>query len=182
MEIILVRHGKPASANNAVLNVPGFANWVRRYNASEVSEQSVPESKNNKYQSYYLISSDLKRAVHSALIYTGNKPNQELKLLREMEIPRYKLPFRLKAFTWVYLNRALWMLGLKGSFESYTDAKARAKIAADKLISLAKEKNNVIVFGHGYMNLHIRKYLISKGWQLNSKSNCYWGVTSLEMD
>jgi hypothetical protein len=106
--------------------------------------------------------------------------NNTFQLFREMEIPRYKFPFRLKAWTWVYLSRALWILGLKGSFESYKQAKVRAELAAIKLTELANEKGKVVVFGHGYMNLHIRKSLVKKGWQLNNKSNNFWGVTSLE--
>jgi hypothetical protein len=72
------------------------------------------------------------------------------------------------------------MLGLKGSFESFKQAKQRADIAATQLIELAKCQDKVVLFGHGYMNRYIRKSLIQKGWALNSKSNAYWGVTSLE--
>jgi len=97
-----------------------------------------------------------------------------------MDIPRYKLPFKLKAMTWVYLCRALWMLGLKGSFESYRSAKKRSERAAEELIELANIKGKVVLFGHGYMNLHIRKILIQKGWSLNCKSNGFWGLSSLE--
>ena len=89
-----------------------------------------------------------------------------------MEIPRYKLPLRLKAWTWVYLCRVLWMLGLKGSFESYKLAKLRAELAADKLIELAIQNNKVVLFGHGYMNLHIRKALILKVRRFQWRTLC----------
>tara|TARA_Y100000814_G_C12254448_1_gene376220 strand:+ start:582 stop:737 length:156 start_codon:yes stop_codon:yes gene_type:complete len=42
MEIILVRHGQPQKAGNTLLNAAGFANWVKNYNHSLVSEQSLP--------------------------------------------------------------------------------------------------------------------------------------------
>jgi len=180
MEIILIRHGKPTSANNPILNASEFTKWVRRYNASDVASDSRPNTILQNINSYYVVSSDLKRAIHSTLIYTGKESNEKLKILREMEIPRYKLPFKLKAWTWVYLNRFLWMLGLRGSFESYKEAKIRAELAANKLIELAINKGNIIVFGHGYMNLHVRKALINKGWSLDFKSNQYWGKTSLK--
>ena len=140
MEIILIRHGKPTSANNPALNAVGFTHWVRRYNFSDVSKNSRPESMLDQYKGHYVVSSDLQRAIHSANIYTGQSPALTSKRYREMEIPRYKFPFRLKAMTWVYLNRACWMLGLKGSFEYYRQAKVRADLAADSLIELAGKK------------------------------------------
>ena len=182
MEIVLIRHGKPTSADNPVLNASEYTKWIRRYNLSDVAINSRPESKDAMHKSCYIVSSDFNRAIHSANIYTGQSPKVISKLYREMEIPRYKLPFRLKAWSWVYLCRVLWMLGLKGSFESYQLAKIRAELAADKLIELAIQNNKVVLFGHGYMNLHIRKSLIRKGWLLNSKSNDFWGVTSLNLD
>jgi broad specificity phosphatase PhoE len=182
MEIILIRHGKPTSAHNLKINAVGFAKWVKNYNSSDIPDNSRPvERIHGDINTYYIVSSNLKRAIHSAEIYTGKSPDRTLRILREMEIPRYKLPFQLKAWTWVYLNRALWMIGLKGSFESYKQARQRAQNAADELILLAKEKNKVIIFGHGYINLYIRKYLVKEGWRLHNKDNNFWGITALEI-
>lgn len=182
MEIILIRHGKPTSANNPTLDASNYAKWIRQYNFSDVAKSSRPESIDVRYKSFYVLSSDLKRAIHSSNIYLGKSPEQIHKLYREMEIPRYKLPFQLKAWTWVYLSRVLWMLGREGPFESFKEAKLRAGLAADELIKTAKKQDSVVLFGHGFMNLYIRKSLVSKGWLLNSKCNAYWGVTHLETD
>ena len=180
MEIVLIRHGKPASANNPVVNACEYSKWIRRYNFSAVAKHSRPKIINTQYKAFYLVASDYKRAIHSANIYTGKNPQEIDKLFREMEIPRYKLALKLKAWHWVYLSRALWMLGFKGPFESFSQAKQRADIAADRLITVAKSQDKVILFGHGYMNRYIRKSLMKKGWLLNSKSNAYWGVTCLK--
>jgi len=180
MEIILIRHGRPTSANNLVLSASEYAKWIRRYNFSDVSKQSRPDSINKDVGSYYLVSSDFNRAIHSTEIYTGRSPDLISSTYKEMEIPRYKLPFKFKAMTWVYLCRVLWMLGLKGPFESYRLAKKRSELAAKQLVALAQEKGNVALFGHGYMNLHIRRALIKQGWSLNCKSNAFWGLSSLE--
>ena len=180
MEIILIRHGKPSSANNPVLDACDYTKWIRRYNASKVAINSRPESINDKYKHFYTLSSDLKRAIHSANIYVGKSPEEVDKLYREMEIPRYKLPFKLKAWNWVFISRLLWMFGCKGPFESFTQAKLRADKAAVQLIAIAQHQEQIVLFGHGYMNRYIRKALIQKGWLLNSKSNAFWGITSLE--
>lgn len=180
MEIILIRHGKPESAHNRILNASEYALWIREYNASMVAENSRPEIIEKSFQSYYLLSSDYKRALHSANIYTGKGPEEVSSLFREMDIPRYKIPLKLKAWNWVYFSRFLWMIGFKGSFESFIEAKQRAEIAADELIDKANSHQGVVLFGHGFMNRYIRKSLIKKGWTLNSKNNAYWGVTTLQ--
>jgi hypothetical protein len=69
MEIILIRHGKPAAVSNPVVDVYEYVKWIRRYNLSGALKGSRPESINPLYQSYYLISSDLKEQ-HIAQIFT----------------------------------------------------------------------------------------------------------------
>ncbi|MDO6488383.1 histidine phosphatase family protein [Colwellia sp. 6_MG-2023] len=181
MEIILIRHGKPTSANNPMVNAAEYAKWIRRYNFSDVADNSRPKSINTNYISQYTISSDLKRAIHSTNIYVGKKPDEINRLYREMDIPRYKLPFSLTAWQWVYFCRVLWMFGFTGSFETFKQAKQRANIAASELIKAANKQNTVVLFGHGFMNRYIRKSLIQAGWTLTSKSNDYWGVTRLKI-
>jgi broad specificity phosphatase PhoE len=179
MEIILIRHGKPAVQYDASIDASAFVKWVRQYNFSEVAEYSRPKAIDRQFGSYYVVSSDLKRAKHSSQIYTGRKPDLIKSDFREMHIPRYKLPFKCKAMTWVYLCRLLWMLGVSGPFESYQYARERAKLAAQQLIELATIEGKVVLFGHGYMNLHIRRALAKQGWKVHSKSNAYWGVSTL---
>jgi len=181
MKIVLIRHGKPVSADNPILNACQYTHWIRRYNASKVAINSRPLTVNDDYKYFYTLSSDLKRAIHSTNIYLGKPPEKVDKLYREMEIPRYRFPFKLKAWNWVYFSRLLWMLGYKGPFESFTQAKKRADTAAIKLIEMAQVQDQVVLFGHGFMNRYIRKSLIQKGWVLNTKSNAYWGVTCLEI-
>lgn len=134
----------------------------------------------DKYHAHYIVSSDLKRAVESTQICFKKLPAQKLNIFRKLEIPRYKLPFYLKTSTWLILNRVLWTLGFKGSFESHTSAKRRALIATEQLILLANKHDKVVLVGHGYMNFYIRRSLSKKGWNLKEKSRRYWGVTRLE--
>ncbi len=182
MEIILIRHGKPSSADSPALNASEYTQWVRQYNFSGVSQKSRPDTINKKLKSYYLVSSHFNRAIESAEIYTGRSPDKISTLFKEMDIPRYKLPFKFKAMTWVYLCRVLWMLGLKGRFESYASARKRAEVAAEQLVELSQQNGDLVLFGHGYMNLHIRRSLRKKGWRINSKSNDFWGLSSLTLE
>lgn len=177
MEIRLIRHGKPTSSQNPKLNALGFVYWIKAYNASNVSAQSKPPLHiKADICSHYIVASDLKRAVHSAKLLTGKSPDQTCKILRELEIPRYKLPFQLRAWTWVYLSRLLWFFGFKGNFESFKIAKQRAFLAAEMLIELAEKNENIAVFSHGVINIYIRRRLKQLGWRELEKSNDYWGM------
>ena len=181
MGIFLVRHSEPSAATNPQLNAAGFAQWVRKYNASGLSDESVlPASMRNRLPDGYVVCSDLPRAIQSAQVCFDRPADEQLSLLREMEIPRYKLPFRLGAYTWLILNRALWYSGLKGKFESFEIARDRARLATDSLEHLYKVHGELIVFGHVLMNKQIAKCLIRRGWRGQVKHCAYWGMMELE--
>lgn len=176
MDIYLIRHGKPQSATNERVNSAGFSQWVRRYDRSLVAASSRPPTAlQAEAQTGVVVSSDLSRAVHSAELCSGRTPDIVLPRMREMEIPRYRLPLRLNAWTWVYLNRALWMAGRKGYGETYSAAKKRALLAADDLEAIVGRSQRVVVFGHALINLFVAKQLVQRGWQGKPKATNYWG-------
>lgn len=179
MEIILIRHGKPTGAINPCVDAIGYTQWVSDYNRSVVSSTSHPKVINQAYCDFYHIASDYPRAIHSAKLYTKKCPDYIDNIYREMDIPYYTFPFKLRAWTWLYVSRFLWMIGFKGNFESFKEAKRRAFQATEQLIKIAEKEERVVLFGHGFMNLHIRKVLVNKGWQLVSKNNDYWGESKL---
>lgn len=181
MEILLVRHGKPRTATSEPLNASEYAKWVRRYDLSDVADDSRPDYQVEALSDCYIVSSQLNRAIHSCEIFTGRKPDQISPLFKEMDIPRFKLFGKFKPMTWVYLCRVLWMLGKNGPFESYREAKLRAEQAASELVSLAQTHQKVVLFGHGFLNFHIRKALMKQHWNLQFKNSAYWGKSKLSL-
>lgn len=180
-EIILIRHGRPRSADNIRCTASGYANWIRKYNAADLDPRSKP-AKLLSLNNYFVMSSDLHRARLTARYYCGHGACEYSSLFREMDIPYYRLPFRLRAWTWVYFSRALWMAGAGGRFESYKDAKARAEMAVNLLEVRAKTHKKIVMFGHGMMNREIRKRLQQRGWTVAEKDNGYWGVNRLHLN
>lgn len=181
MEIVLIRHGKPVGATNPKLSASGFADWVLNYDASEVDVDSLPpENLKQAIRNHFIVSSNLERAIDSAKICLNLAPHLIDNVLREMEIPSYPLPFKLKAYTWLVLNRLLWFIGIKGDVESFKEAKIRANNAAHTLIALAAEHHKVAVFGHGLMNKYVAKELERLGWKLSSQGNSYWSSLKLQ--
>jgi len=189
MEIVLVRHGKPKAAEQGEqsgrVSAGSYTRWVRSYNNSEVASSSRPISESvMHYGQHYCLSSNLKRAIQSATIFTGSQPEQEWPVLKEMDIPRYKLPLRLKPYTWLILSRLLWLMGVKKGIstrvETFKQAQLRAEEAASQLISLVEEKGKIIVFAHGMTNRYVKKELVRNGWLLTHKSSSFWGETCFQ--
>ena len=181
MEILLVRHGKPEGAVNPVITSPGFAQWVRRYNKSGLRPDSRPPADlSASVERCVVVSSDLLRARQSAELCVGHVPDLVLPTLREMEIPRYHLPGRFRASSWLYINRALWVLGRRGAFESFREAKVRARRAARRLHLLAEAHGRVVAFGHAYINRYVALELRSLGWRIERRSRPgYWASRHL---
>lgn len=180
MHIVLVRHGRPTGAVNPVVGAGGFAQWVRRYNQSGVARSSVPpERLKTSFAGFLAVSSRLKRAQQSCRLCLGREPDLRLPILNEMEIPRYKLPLRLPAYVWLYLNRLLWLLGRKGQFESWNEAKSRARQAALQLHELAQEHQQIVVFGHVLTNARVARELLALGWRGQARVKGYWGELHL---
>lgn len=182
MEIILIRHGKPTGAINPKLSAAGFANWVKNYNFSKIDAGSFPPKElGSSLSSHFIVGSNLPRSIDSACVCVNKEPDLKLKQLREMDIPRHKLPFEFKAYTWLIVNRIFWLLGFSGKVESFKSAKTRAKISAEKLHELAMQHGKVAVFGHGMMNKYIAKELSKLGWNSTSKGKKYWSVIKLKI-
>jgi len=182
MEIILIRHGKPTGAINPKLSATGFENWVSNYNLSEIEAGSFPPKElGGSLNSHFIVGSNLLRSIDSACLCVNKEPDLKLKELREMDIPSHKLPFEFKAYTWLIINRILWLLGFSGKVESFKAAKIRAKLSAEKLQELATQHGKVAVFGHGLMNKYIAKELSKLGWSSTSKGKQYWSVIKLKI-
>lgn len=180
MHIALVRHGEPAGADNPVVSASGFARWARRYERSRLKSGSVPPNAlGASFEHYLAISSGLPRSLHSAEVCLGRGPDLTMADLKEMEIPRYRIPLRMPAYGWLLINRAIWMAGVRGRFESFSDAKARARNASFQLHRLAHAHSGVVVFGHAIMNRRVAEHLVNLGWEGHPRQTGYWEVIDL---
>ena len=181
MEIILIRHGEPTGAINPKLSASGFANWVRNYNRSKVDPKSLPpEGLGCSLGTHFIVASDLARSIDSVNLCVSREPDLKLKQLREMDIPRYKLPFVFKAYTWLIISRLFWLAGFSGKVESFKAAKIRARVSAEMLQDLAKQHEKIAVFGHGLLNKYIAKELKKFGWDGSVEGKKYWKTIKLK--
>lgn len=180
MKITLVRHGKPKASCNPRVNAVGFAKWVRAYNHSYVhSSSQPPDELCNKIKGRYAISSDLNRAKHSAELCIGKAPDLVLREMREMDIPRFKIPFSTSVNNWLLISRVCWLLGISGRSEPLHVGRRRVLVAVDLILEQVKNNDDVVVFGHALINRFIVKELKKRGWSLEQQSKGFWGTTEL---
>ena len=179
-QIVLIRHGRPKSAHNDIVNAEEYAKWVHDYDRSELDPNSLPHVKVD-IESSYIVVSPLLRAKRSAQKYGVKRIDEYCEYLKEMDIPYYKVPLlSIRAWQWVVISRFLWFLGVKGRFESFKEAKWRVARLADHIENLSKQHQSIILFGHGMIHYFTRRELIKRGWLLIEKNSDFWGITSLE--
>jgi len=183
LKIILIRHGKPASAINKKLSANGFSKWISDYNQSMIAQESRPPALlKSKVEKHYVVSSDLPRAIHSAKLCSGKTPDLVLNKLKEMDVPQLKIPVKIDAYSWIILNGLLWLMGVHGHVESYRQGKLRAKNVAEILSSLASSKENIAVYGHVITNYLVAKELILRGWRARFSGKSFWSTLEFTHD
>ena len=164
MEIILLRHGKPEFELKGSLKASKFKQLTNAYAQSGIQD-FPPETLKERFNTYYVVCSDLERSIQSAKRLGFCKIHLLDDLYSETEIPYFDRSFlKLPVMGWLIIFRIFWLFGFNKNGESITKAKNRAKQAANKLIELANENNKVILVGHGLMNRLIAKQLRINNW------------------
>lgn len=175
MEIILLRHGKPKVELKGFLNAGEIKQLTFEYAQSGIQDTPTEQLKNN-FNHHYVVCSDLARSVESAEKLNLKNIHLSDALFRETDIPHFdKSFFKLPVMFWLILLRVMWLFGFSKNGESFSQAKNRSKLAAEKLIVLAKKNEKVIVIGHGLINRLIGKELDKKGWCASERvGKRYW--------
>ncbi|XHA18829.1 histidine phosphatase family protein [Citrobacter farmeri] len=177
MEIILMRHGKPAFTASSRVTSLKMAEWISQYNLCDTGSDMPPQfSKTLASRALHIISSPLPRA-RSSLTALGREPDLIDEVFREADLPVFHIPaFRLPPIFWASVFRIMWFCGISRNVESLGIAKQRAVQAADILVTSVKVVNGpVLLMGHGVMNRLIAKELISMGWkEYRREGNGYW--------
>ena len=143
-----------------------FPQLLHQYDQSTISADSEPAPATlERFADYFIVSSDLARAIDSAQRFHANAPQQRYSLFREVDgaylpIPWLKLPPKL----WAVLFIFMWLAGLFAYKQSIRQAKARAELAADTLEKLAEQHDRVLLLGHGFMNIYIARALRQRAW------------------
>ena len=184
MEISLLRHGKSKHIDDNRMTCEEFKSWVKKYDDCGVFEENFyPTTTLQKVESVNLVvTSNLKRSIESAKLLNPTVKVISDPLFRETELPIFPTVLRgLKLYPkiWAVILRCLWFSGYSRDCESLSNAKDRAKIAADALVTAAQENSGVVLVGHGFFNMFIGKELQKMGWKCERKLNSkHWNCTT----
>jgi len=163
MKITLYRHAEPLVSDNDVISGRDFISWVNKYNESGIKYIEVPDKKE-----HLVYSSNLARSYETGKLL-GKKVIQD-SIFREAEIPLLSFPaIHLKAKYWLIIARLLWFLGVRKNCESFFGAKKRAKQIADKIESILQNSGRLVLVGHGFINIFIKKEFLKRNWSVSDK-------------
>lgn len=184
MEISLIRHGKSTQTETSWITCSEFTNWVNKYDENGVFEEdSYPlETLQSVTKANSVVTSDLRRAVHSASLLNPDMNVVADSIFREIELPSPSARFlgiKLHPNVWSVVLRLLWLCGYSKKCESFRQAKQRARKATENLTTLAQEHSSVVLVGHGFFNLFIALELQRHGWKGKRKTSLkHWIATT----
>jgi len=182
--IIIARHGKPALSRKVKLNWREFRDWWKKYDAGGLlPEQKIPK----RLQSWVekadiVISSSLRRAIESAELASGRKPDFIYEELIEAALPPPHLgPLKIRPKSWGTWSRIAWYFGWSDGMETHRAARIRANHMCDVLAGHAKGGKIIYVSAHGWFNRMLKGSLMKRGWVCKSQNgDLHWSHRRFE--
>jgi len=168
--IILVRHAK-VNIDNPWIHAGEMKTFIERYDHATIEPPQITEEIHALTESADIeLSSKLSRSRETLELF-GNRVRDCHAVFNEAGLPYADgKSFKLPAKVWTLIFRLAWLLGYSNHSESYKEAKMRAEVAADLLVSLAADHQTVLLVGHGVMNCLIAKSLKKRGFVLREKT------------
>ncbi|WP_299754148.1 phosphoglycerate mutase family protein [uncultured Pontibacter sp.] len=182
--IFLIRHAKPKVARNGLFDVKAARQYIVDYDTAQVEKFVLQHEAIPHKQIKQVYCSTLVRSQLTARAIFGEEV--ELKIdhtFREFERRIISLPWlRLPIRFWLLSARLLWFLGFNSrDIETFRQARARAKQAAELLEQDARQNKTTILVAHGLLNSFIRRELKRLGWQASIKGgNSFLAVHMME--
>jgi broad specificity phosphatase PhoE len=185
LQILLVRHGRPAVDFRTRIPGSAFGAWLRSYDEAPLDVASVPPADLRARVATVgcIASSPLRRSRESAAHLAAGRPVVCDALFAEAGVPStIRLGLALRPRHWTLLLRVAWFCGWSGGAESVQGARRRAQSAAERLAELAREHRSVMLIGHGEINRMISRVLRRMGWDGPVSGSAYWSVAELQRE
>lgn len=180
--ITLARHGEPALSRKVRLNAPEYGEWWARYEVGGLKDGQTPPDQLIviALEVDTIIASTRRRAIETAQAVTRGRAFATDPLFIEAPLPPPPWPLWLKMspkrlgffarFWW-------WFFNNHGGQETRAEAEVRAGKAADLLVELSDQGQNVLVVAHGFFNWMIADALKQRGLtKLVDEGHAYWSI------
>jgi broad specificity phosphatase PhoE len=177
MRITLLRHGKPTFDLKGSVRAKDLGAIARSYDLSGIAGAPPIETVAAIQGGRFVVCSHLARSIESAKALGFSEIHVTEPLFCETAIPHFGSgSVSLPVGVWIVVLRILWLFGFSRNGESLINARKRARHAAERLIELAEEHQNILLVGHGFINRFIAKELKKSGWfGPSSPGTGYWG-------
>jgi broad specificity phosphatase PhoE len=184
LQIILIRHGRPALDVAPRTSHHGFRQYIDAYEEAGLDPQDVPpeELQDLLAELDAVFTSGKRRAHDSARVLA---PHAELvvdPLFIEAPLASPPIPLlRMKVPKWAVVARILWHVGYHPEIEGYRRAKHRAARATDILLGQAKRERTAALVAHGYFNFLIGRELRRRGFKKSGAHRArFWNAVLYE--
>lgn len=166
--ITLVRHGTPDWDFRTPIAGAALARWLDGERAAALVPGQRPSAELSAHVrgTRCIVASPLRRSIESArLVAPALHPIID-ECFTEPALPcALSSRLRLRPGAWTWLARSAWFCGWSAGVESFSAARARALLAGRRLVALAAEHGDVVLIGHGLMNILIAAQLRRLGWR-----------------
>jgi hypothetical protein len=184
MKISLIRHGRPNADFRSRIAGHQFAEWVRRYEESEVDPLLSPPEALIKSVAHcsVLACSPAARSRTSADLLGLTAERKVFPDASEAPLPtRIFCPMPLSPATMTVVARVSWFLQLADASEGTSAVRQRAGRLAKDLSILAGTRGHVALVSHGYIIRFLTRALEASGWRCTSSAGSgYWSDSHFE--
>lgn len=180
--VTLARHGEPALSRKVRLNAPEYGEWWARYEVGGLKEGQTPPEQliQIALEVDVIIASTRRRAIETAQAVTGDRAFATDPTFIEAPLPPPPWPpwLRMSPKRLGFFARFWWwFFNNHGGQETRAEAEVRAGKAADLLIALADQGQDVLVVAHGFFNWMIADALKARGLtKLVDEGHAYWSI------
>lgn len=184
--ITLARHGEPALSRKIRFNAPTYGDWWARYEEGGLLPGQTPPASlvATARDAGTIIASTRRRSIETARAVTEGKAFATDPLFIEAPLPPPPWPrwIRMSPKHWGFFARFWWwFFNHHDGQESRAQAEVRADQAADLLIGLSENGQDVLLVAHGFFNTMIGLSLQKRGLKKTLDQGFkYWCVKRFE--
>ena len=183
-QIALVRHGEPDLVKTGKFSFAEARKFLVDYDSVGIVSPEQPLLAIGNPDEVSIFCSSINRARATAQHLFGEDAAMTVSPdFREFETSLGKrgVSFKLPIKLWTAVARVKWILGAeKEGIESFADAKARARKAAESLVNATEEDPKAVLVAHGFLNRYVKKNLEEMGWRVvRDGGHGYLGTTIL---
>lgn len=184
--IVLARHGEPDIHRKVMLTAHGYREYWSRYEQLGIRPGQTPPALliEQTARAGVIISSVRNRSIESALALAAGREFARTPLFVEAPLPPPNWPsfVKMSPKIWGFIARFWWwFFNHHEGQETRRQAEARADQAADMIIDLARDGQDVVVLAHGFFNFMVGRALRRRGWRLTANQGWkYWSTRRYE--